>query len=125
MNGIDETWLMSVLTLRMLGKMLVLEVSPKNISGPITIAQYAGQTAQIGLQPFISFLAIISISLGVLNLLPIPMLDGGHLLFYIGEAITRKPVSERVMVVGQQFGLVLLLGLMCLAFYNDIFRLIG
>jgi regulator of sigma E protease len=125
LNGIDETWLMSVLTLRMLGKMLVLEVSPKNISGPITIAQYAGQTAQIGLQPFISFLAIISISLGVLNLLPIPMLDGGHLLFYIGEAITRKPVSERVMVVGQQFGLVLLLGLMCLAFYNDIFRLIG
>ena len=125
LNGIDETWLMSVLTLRMLGKMLVLEVSPKNISGPITIAQYAGQTAQIGLQPFISFLAIISISLGVLNLLPIPMLDGGHLLFYIGEAITRKPVSERVMAVGQQFGLVLLLGLMCLAFYNDIFRLIG
>ncbi|MBT5031182.1 MAG: RIP metalloprotease RseP [Proteobacteria bacterium] len=125
LKGVDETWLMSVLTLRMLGKMLTLEVSPKNISGPITIAQYAGQTAQIGLQPFISFLAIISISLGVLNLLPIPMLDGGHLLFYFGEVITRRPTSERVMAMGQQLGLGLLLGLMCLAFYNDIFRLIG
>ena len=124
-RGLEETWLMSALTLRMLGKMLLLKVSPKNISGPITIAQYAGETARIGLQTFASFLAIISISLGVLNLLPIPMLDGGHLLFYLGEAVTRRPVPEKVMLVGQQLGLVLLLGLMCLAFYNDIFRLVG
>ncbi len=124
-KGVDETWLMSILTLRMLGKMLVLEVSPRNISGPITIAQYAGETARIGIVTFMSFLAIISISLGVLNLLPIPMLDGGHLLFYVFETLIGKPVSERIMLAGQQLGMVLLFGLMCLAFYNDIFRLLG
>ena len=124
-KGVDETWLMSILTLRMLGKMLMLEVSPRNISGPITIAQYAGETARIGIVTFMSFLAIISISLGVLNLLPIPMLDGGHLLYYALETVIRKPLSERMMLAGQQLGMVLLFGLMCLAFYNDIFRLLG
>jgi regulator of sigma E protease len=124
-KGIDETWLMSILTLRMLGKMLVLQVSPRNISGPITIAQYAGETARIGLVTFMSFLAIISISLGVLNLLPIPMLDGGHLLYYALETVIGKPLSEKMMMAGQQLGMVLLFGLMCLAFYNDIFRLLG
>ena len=124
-KGTNETWLMSILTLRMLGKMLLMEVSPRNISGPITIAQYAGETARIGLVTFMSFLAIISISLGVINLLPIPMLDGGHLLFYAFETVIGKPPSDRMMLAGQQLGMVLLFGLMCLAFYNDIFRILG
>jgi regulator of sigma E protease len=120
----ENTWSMSWLTLEMLWRMLKLEVSTRNISGPITIAQYAGQTAKIGLEPFILFLAVISISLGVLNLLPIPILDGGHLLYYIAEGILRRPLPERVLVIGQQIGIVLLIGLMMLAFYNDITRLL-
>jgi len=122
-EGVASTWSMSVLTLKMLFKMLKLEVSAKNISGPITIAQYAGQTAKLGLDRFLMFLAVVSISLGVLNLLPIPILDGGHLMYYCIEAIKGSPVSERTMIWGQQFGILVLIGLMVLAFYNDLTRI--
>ncbi len=119
-----KTWDMSILTLRLLGKMIVGEASVKNLSGPISIAQYAGQSASIGMAAFLSFLAIVSVSLGILNLLPIPLLDGGHLLYYAMELVTRRPVSENVQAFGQQIGLVLLLGLMGLAFYNDLARIL-
>lgn len=119
-----QTWTMSTLTLKMMGKMIVREVSTENISGPITIAQYAGQSASIGLRPFIMFLAVISISLGVLNLLPIPVLDGGHLMYYAIEAIKGSPLSEQARLLGQQVGVVILAMLMMLAFYNDLIRII-
>jgi regulator of sigma E protease len=122
-RGTETTWMMSVLTLRMLAKMVTLEISSKNISGPITIAQYAGKSAQVGFTSFILFLAIVSVSLGVLDLLPIPVLDGGHLLYFAIEAITRRPVSEKVMIMGQQVGILLLFLLMSLAVYNDLGRL--
>lgn len=123
-EGVATTWHMSALTLKMLGKMLMLEVSTKTISGPLTIAQYAGASAQIGFDRFVLFLAIVSISLGVLNLLPIPVLDGGHLLFNLVEAIWRRPVPEAVLHWGQQVGILLLVALMMLAFYNDFVRLL-
>ncbi len=125
LKAIQKTWEMSVLTLRVLGKMIVGEASVKNLSGPISIAQYAGQSAGIGLAAFLGFMAIVSVSLGVLNLLPVPLLDGGHLLYYVIEFITGRPVSDATQVLGQQIGLVLLLSLMGLAFYNDIIRLLG
>ena len=118
-----KTWDMSVLTLRMIGKMLMGEVSVKNLSGPITIATYAGYTASEGVSTFLSFLAIVSLSLGVLNLLPIPILDGGHLLLYSIEAVKGKALSEDAQLLMQQVGMVLLGGLMILAFYNDLQRL--
>ena len=124
-KSIDKTIDMSVMTLRILGKMIVGDASVKNLSGPITIAKYAGDTASMGIVSFFGFLAIVSVSLGVLNLLPIPVLDGGHLLYYLLEAIKGSPVSESMLALGQQFGLVLLLGLMGLALYNDIVRFIG
>jgi len=99
----------------MLGKMLVGEVSWKNLSGPVTIADYAGQSAQLGLAAYVAFIALISISLGVLNLLPIPLLDGGHLMYYVIEIFKGSPVSERVMELGQRLGLSLLLFLMAFA----------
>ncbi|HYA39227.1 MAG TPA: RIP metalloprotease RseP [Candidatus Methylomirabilis sp.] len=120
-----NTWYMSALTLEMLYRMLKLEVSTRNISGPITIAQYAGYSAKVGLNQFVLFLAVISISLGVLNLLPIPVLDGGHLMYYIIEAIKGGPLPERVMVLGQQVGIVLLAGLITLALYNDLTRILS
>jgi regulator of sigma E protease len=123
-EGVETTWRMSALTLKMLVKMLQLEVSTKTISGPLTIAQYAGASAQIGLDRFFMFLAVVSISLGVLNLLPIPVLDGGHLLIYLIEAIQGRPLSERVLHWGQQIGVALLFALMALAFYNDFMRLL-
>lgn len=124
-RGTETTWMMSVLTLHMLAKMVTLEVSSKNISGPITIAQYAGKSAQVGFTSFVLFLAIVSVSLGVLNLLPIPILDGGHLLYYSIEAVTGSPVSEKVMIWGQQVGILLLFLLMSLAVYNDLGRLLN
>ncbi len=115
---------MSSLTVKMLFKMLKLEVSAKNISGPLTIAQYAGTSVQIGVDRFLLFLAIVSISLGILNLLPIPILDGGHLLYHLMEAIIGGPIPKQVMLWGQQIGILLLIGLMGLAFYNDLARLL-
>ncbi len=123
--GVVRTWDMSVLMLRVLGRIVMGESSLKNISGPLTIAQYAGNTANLGLIPFLSFLAIVSISLGVLNLLPIPVLDGGHLFYFLIEMVTGKPVSEQFQTTAQQFGIFLLVALMALAFYNDILRLFG
>ena len=114
---------LSVFSLKMLGRMIVGDVSWKNISGPITIADYAGQSAQLGWITYLGFLALVSVSLGVLNLLPIPLLDGGHLVYYFAEIVKGSPVSERTMEIGQRFGLALLLGLTFFAFYNDINRL--
>ena len=122
-EALKRTWNMSILTVRMLGKLVVGQASLDNISGPISIAQYAGQSASIGIDHYINFIALISISLAVLNLLPIPMLDGGHLVYFAAEAVFRKPVSEQIQIWGQQLGIVLLGGLMFLAFYNDIWRL--
>lgn len=124
-RAVNETWRMSSLTLRMLGRMVTGEVSVKNVSGPIQIAQVAGFSAQVGWVAFLSFMAIVSISLGVLNLLPVPVLDGGHLLFYGVEALKGSPVSERAQEAGQRLGMTLLILLMGLAFYNDIARLLG
>jgi regulator of sigma E protease len=123
--AVVRTWETAVFSLRMLGKMLVGEVSWKNLSGPVTIADYAGQSAQLGLAAYVAFIALISISLGVLNLLPIPLLDGGHLMYYVVEIVKGSPVSERVMELGQRLGLSLLLFLMAFAFYNDINRLVS
>lgn len=120
-----QTWQMSVLTLKMLAHMVTGDISVKNVSGPIQIAEYAGVSARLGLTSFLSFMAIISISLGVLNLLPIPVLDGGHLLYYMAEALKGSPLTERMQALGQQMGMGLLLALMGLAFYNDFHRLIG
>jgi regulator of sigma E protease len=125
LRAADQTWDTSIFSLRMIGRMLVGEQSWKNISGPVTIADYAGQSARLGLDPFLKFLALISISLGVLNLLPIPILDGGHLLYYFFEVIKGGPLSERAMEIGQQIGIGLLALLMAFAFFNDINRLIS
>ncbi|MHB1586469.1 MAG: RIP metalloprotease RseP [Acidiferrobacteraceae bacterium] len=120
----ENTWAMSALTVEMLYKMALLRVSAKYISGPITIAQYAGYSVQLGLASFLTFLAVVSVSLGVLNLMPVPVLDGGHLLFYVVEVFKGSPVSERVVGWGQRAGILLLLGLMVLAFYNDFVRIL-
>jgi regulator of sigma E protease len=122
-EAVTNTWAMTTLTLEMLYRMVTLEVSSKNISGPITIAQYAGVSAKSGGVQFLMFLAVISISLAVLNLLPVPVLDGGHLMYYVIEAIKGSPVSERTLLLGQQLGIALLAGLMILAFYNDLTRI--
>ncbi|MDG3065372.1 RIP metalloprotease RseP [Thauera mechernichensis] len=124
-KAVRQTWETSVLSLRMIGRMFTGEVSWKNLSGPVTIADYAGQTAQLGLSHYLKFVALISISLGVLNLLPIPVLDGGHLMYYTVEIIKGGPIPERVMEIGQQIGLALLVMLMAFAFFNDINRLIS
>ncbi len=124
-QAVQRTWSSSALTLKMIGKMLLGEVSVKNITGPLTIAEYAGQTAQSGLISYLNFLAFISISLGVMNLLPIPVLDGGHLLYYSLEVFTGRPLSARYWEVAQRAGLAVLLMLMVLAFYNDIVRLMS
>lgn len=123
-SGVRRTWETSLFTVRMMGRMVVGAVSWRNISGPVTIAEYAGQTARIGLEAYLHFLALISISIGVLNLLPIPMLDGGHLLFYLLEALRGgRPVSERVRDLGSRVGMSLVFGLMFLALFNDFSRL--
>jgi len=124
-KAVERTWDVSTFTLKMLGRMIVGDISLKNLSGPITIADYAGQSAQLGWLAYVSFLALISISLGVLNLMPVPLLDGGHLMYYVAEIVKGSPVSDRAMEVGQQVGMVLLFSLMAFALYNDINRLFG
>lgn len=124
-KAVVKTWDMSILTLRMLWKMVTLEISVKHLSGPISIAQYAGFSAEAGITRFLEFLAIVSVSLGILNLLPIPILDGGHLLYYLIESIIGRPVSEEAQYLGQRLGIAMLVGLMGLAFYNDLARIFG
>lgn len=123
-QALRKTWEIAAVSLKMMGRMLLGEVSVKNLSGPISIADYAGQSAQMGVQTYLSFLALISVSLGVLNLLPIPLLDGGHLLYYTAEMVKGSPVSEKAWDVGQNIGIAMLVALMALALYNDISRLI-
>jgi regulator of sigma E protease len=120
-----RTWEIATFSLRMLGKMLVGEVSWKHLSGPLTIADFAGQSAQLGWVSYVTFLAVISISLGVLNLLPIPLLDGGHLMYFVFEIVKGGPISERAMELGQRVGLALLLVLIAFALYNDFNRLLS
>lgn len=124
-RGVVKTWEMSALTVRMIGRMMLGDVSMKNISGPINIAQYAGYSASIGFVPFLNFLAIVSISLGILNLLPIPLLDGGQIVYQLVEAVKGKPLSERAQLIGQQMGIALVLLLMTFAVYNDLARIFG
>lgn len=124
-KAVEKTWETCTLTLKMLGKMIVGEVSIKNITGPITIADYAGQTARIGMISYLSFIAFISISLGIMNLLPIPVLDGGLLLYYSLEVLTGRPVSERFGEIAQRAGMGILMTLMMVAVFNDIVRLLS
>ena len=122
-EGARKTWELSVFTLKMLGRIVTGDASLKNISGPITLADYAGQSAQAGSLVFVGYLALISISLGVLNLLPIPLLDGGHLLYYFAELIKGSPLSDRAFEIGQRIGMAMLAVMMALALFNDISRL--
>jgi len=129
---LDSLWLGTTRTvetawfsLKMLGRMITGDVSWKNISGPVTIADYAGQTARMGIASYIAFLALVSVSIGVLNLLPIPMLDGGHLMFYLIEMVRGKPAPERWLDLGHRAGVAVLAGLMTLAIFNDLMRLFG
>lgn len=121
--AVSKTYDFSILTLKMIGRMIIGRASVENLSGPISIAKYAGQSASIGLMQFVKFLAIVSISLGVLNLLPIPVLDGGHLLYFLIEAIKGSPLSESAQIIGQQLGIAILVSLMGLAVFLDIERL--
>jgi regulator of sigma E protease len=123
-KALAKTWEISIFSLKMLGRMVMGEVSWKHLSGPVTIADFAGQSAQAGWLSYLTFLALISISLGVLNLLPIPLLDGGHLMYYAIEIVKGSPVSERAMELGQRVGLALLIVMMAFAFYNDLNRLL-
>jgi regulator of sigma E protease len=124
-RAIEKTWAMSALTVRMIARMVVGDVSIKNVSGPITIAAYAGDSAKAGLGAFVGFLAVVSISLGILNLLPIPLLDGGQVVYQVVEWLKGSPLSERALALGQQVGVFFLIVLMTFVFYNDLSRLFG
>jgi regulator of sigma E protease len=124
-RAVSKTVEMSVMTLRVVGRMLIGQASVENLSGPITIAETAGRTASYGLESFVKFLAVVSISLGILNLLPVPVLDGGHLLYFFIEWVKGSPLSEEAQMQGQKIGLFLLAALMSLAFYLDLSRLLG
>ena len=124
-EAITQTWQMSVLTLKMLGKMVIGQASLKNLSGPLTIADVAGQSVRLGLAYYLGFLAVVSIGLGVLNLLPLPVLDGGHLMYYLFEGVTGRPVSDLWLERLQRGGVAIMLMMMSLALYNDVARLLG
>jgi regulator of sigma E protease len=124
-HAVTQTWQVSALTVKMLGKMLIGQASLKNLSGPVTIADYAGQSVRLGLAYYLGFLAVVSVSLGVLNLLPLPILDGGHLMYYLFEAVTGRPVSELWLERLQRGGVAIMLMMMSLALYNDMARLLG
>ena len=124
-RGVVRTWEVSALTLRMMGRMVIGEASVKNLSGPLTIADYAGKSASLGLTQYLLFLALISVSLGVLNLLPLPVLDGGHLMYYLWEAVTGRSVSDAWMERLQRGGVAVLLVMMSIALFNDVTRLFG
>ncbi|MGZ5132063.1 MAG: RIP metalloprotease RseP [Caldimonas sp.] len=123
--AVTQTWQMSALTVKMLGKMIIGQASLKNLSGPVTIADYAGQSVRLGLAYYLGFLAVVSVSLGVLNLLPLPVLDGGHLMYYLFEAVTGRQVSELWLERLQRGGVAIMLMMMSLALYNDMARLLG
>ena len=125
LKGAQRTWDMAVLSVKMLGRILIGEASVRNLNGPLTIADAAGQSAQQGLVTFIGFLAVVSLSIGVLNLLPLPMLDGGHLMYYLFEAVTGRPVSDLWLARLQRGGVAILLLVMSVALYNDVARLLG
>ncbi|MFZ4700375.1 MAG: RIP metalloprotease RseP, partial [Candidatus Methylumidiphilus sp.] len=120
--AVGKTWDYSTMTLKMIGRMVIGKASVDNLSGPISIAQYAGQSAGMGFVQFLKFLAFLSINLGVLNLLPIPVLDGGHLMFYFLEAVRGKPIPEGIQIMFQNLGIAILFSLMIFSFYLDIFR---
>jgi regulator of sigma E protease len=124
-QAVSQTWQMSTMTLKMLGKMVIGQASLKNLSGPLTIADYAGQSVRLGFAYYLGFLAVVSISLGVLNLLPLPVLDGGHLMYYLFEGVTGRPVSELWLDRLQRGGVAIMLMMMSLALYNDVARLLG
>ena len=124
-QAVSQTWQMSTLTLKMLGKMVIGQASLKNLSGPLTIADYAGQSVRLGLAYYLGFLAVVSVGLGVLNLLPLPVLDGGHLMYYLFEGVTGRPVSELWLDRLQRGGVAIMLMMMSLALYNDVARLLG
>lgn len=124
-KGVVRTWETTTITVKVLYRMVVGQASLQNVGGPVTIGQFAGDTASLGVVPFLSFLAVISISLGIINLMPIPMLDGGHLMYFAWEAVRGKPPSEAAQIIGQKVGLLVIAGLMTLALYNDFYRIFG